>query len=150
MLKAEELRIVNYVSIDNSESIFIVASITNEDFKSASRFNENDLVLQDIFDNSFVEIDISNEDEQRVFGIPLTEEWLLKFSAEKLEDNGGVYYALQIGNNLNLTISLKDEITGIDLNWRAQGSQLWAQVKSVHQLQNLYYALTGEELCLKD
>lgn len=62
--------------------------------------------------------------------IPLTEEWLLKFGFEK----GSLIYF-----NLNGEIVFKG-----DNAFRYFG--LTVQLKYVHQLQNLYFALTGQEL----
>jgi hypothetical protein len=72
--------------------------------------------------------------------IPLTEEWLLKFGWDKLElvdrTIGYNKYALFIGyRNHNL---------------RLMGSNIHIiNIKYVHQLQNIFYALTNEELILK-
>lgn len=70
--------------------------------------------------------------------IKLTEEWLLKFGLEKyailselqvwwLHD--GYRFLYQMGDNYH-------------------NGQLGIQVKYVHQLQNLYFALTGKELTI--
>lgn len=117
-----ELRIGNYVH-NNVESFPIKAK---------------DLMFLLAFDN-----------EHYAEPIPINEKWLLDFGFEHKEDNGSEYFTIQIGNNLNLTISLTDKTAGIDLEWRSQGSQLWAMIESVHQLQNLFNSLTGEELTIK-
>lgn len=68
--------------------------------------------------------------------IPLTEEWLLKFGFEEK------YGYIKNGVHLNTDYSLfiEDEI----------GFNEWtADCEYVHQLQNLYFALTGEELIIK-
>ena len=62
--------------------------------------------------------------------IPLTEEWLVKFGFDK----GTMCWF----NDTNI---------GFEFN--AKGVVKWNQpkhIKHVHQLQNLYFALTGEEL----
>lgn len=79
--------------------------------------------------------------------IPLTEEWLLKFGFVKQKGGG---------------MGGQDQWAGM-ASWAIKGNWLFrgqasclrlvgyfnAQVKYVHQLQNLYYALTGEELTVK-
>jgi hypothetical protein len=65
--------------------------------------------------------------------IPLTEEWLLKFGFE--DDNA--FFKNRI------TLYKQDGIFWCDLLWDC------IDVNYVHQLQNLYYALTGEELTIK-
>jgi hypothetical protein len=72
--------------------------------------------------------------------LPLTEEWLIKFGFKKNSDNGDLkgndcYYTHK---NFKRCISLPNFIyDGI-------------KIKYVHQLQNLYFALTGEELEVKN
>lgn len=69
--------------------------------------------------------------------IPLTEEWLLKFGFEK---NTGDYF---LG-----CFSMR--IVGKEMIWFVcNDGDFSQQVKYVHQLQNLVYALTGEELTIK-
>jgi len=81
--------------------------------------------------------------------IPLTEEWLLKFGFEKLKDGG---LSLRLGT-LETDYCLDyDESTGLYLvpfNDRMNGVGL-SRTDSVHQLQNLYHSLTGEELTIKE
>ena len=77
--------------------------------------------------------------------IPLTEEWLVSFGFEI--KTGGLSY-----NKNKLSIYLGDTILSGDEGRTYFNS--WAILehspKHVHQLQNLYYALTGEELVLTD
>ena len=61
--------------------------------------------------------------------IPLTEEWLLKFGFERAYDT-----CYQYKNFI-----LNDKFIMMDID-------ITIQLKHVHQLQNLYFALTGEEL----
>ena len=72
--------------------------------------------------------------------IPITEEWLLDFGFEKKGD----YYERWSGD---LLYSYED---GWGLTF-GQGMGFSFEIKCdyVHQLQNLYFALTGEELELK-
>ena len=81
--------------------------------------------------------------------IPLTEEWLLKFGFHK---HHGEYYNETIaiwekGYLWYFSIypleDMEDELP--DMSAHRTGHY----VKCVHQLQNLYHALTGEELNLK-
>jgi len=68
--------------------------------------------------------------------IPLTEEWLLNFGAKKMD----LGFDLK-ANNFNFSFN------SILLCW-LNGIKI--EIKYVHQLQNLYFALTGTELTLKD
>lgn len=70
--------------------------------------------------------------------IPLTEEWLIKFGFKKNKDcfKKFAYEVGMVGNHL----------------WYLDNgsSMLIDRLEYVHQLQNLYHALTGEELTPKE
>ena len=80
-------------------------------------------------------IDFINIDDLSL--IALTEEWLLRFGAEIKEYNESyqTYYYL---NDIN-----------IDLGDIGKFRYDLRELNHVHQLQNLYFALTGEELIIK-
>ena len=65
--------------------------------------------------------------------IPLTEEWLFKFGFEKAYETCYQYK----------DFILNDKFIMMDID-------ITIQLKYVHQLQNLYHALTDEELTIKD
>ena len=76
--------------------------------------------------------------------IPLTEEWLERFGFELLNKsveywgkNG--YCFTWLKDNVEKFDSLYLFLDGLPVNKRPE-------IKHVHQLQNLYFALTGEEL----
>lgn len=88
-----------------------------------------------------------NERLYRIEPIPLTEEWLLKFGFVFLSDIG-VY-------KLKFTIDTQVgdfEFAGVpkSISFISNGLFASGYIQHVHQLQNLYFALTGEELTLKD
>jgi len=73
--------------------------------------------------------------------IPLTEEWLIKFGFEDNQKVKGVKYI--------------DGVIAIDCirygkGWCLANDEYHPNIKYVHQLQNLYFALTGEELTIKE
>lgn len=74
---------------------------------------------------------------ENILPIPLTEEWLLKFGFERnileAKHNSIIYYS---ENNIGIKGML--------------GTVKPSVCKYVHQLQNLYFALTGEELTIID
>ncbi len=91
--------------------------------------------------------------------ILLTEEWLLKFGFEKVvydsDDTGyGVDYHLEIAGVCFINYS-DDFSCGIydskesSINGMAVIPK-WESVKYVHSFQNLYFALTGEEIQIKN
>jgi hypothetical protein len=92
-----------------------------------------------------VDIEKTNENEWidlfQFNPISLTEEWLLKLGFEKPAHswNGDIFHLTEW-----------DEFP---LNWAVamnkNGAMLVLKLKYVHQLQNLYFTLTGEELTIK-
>jgi hypothetical protein len=82
-------------------------------------------------------LEIINEpSEHQLEPIPLTEEWLLKFGfLLDLHHHRRLTYSLN-----RITTYMQDGIFWIDLTHDT------LEIKHVHQLQNLYFALTGEEL----
>ena len=76
--------------------------------------------------------------------IELTEEWLLRFGFQK-DKKGRLQYFCLFDENLVVKFTLMT----IDFSTiKANGCKL--DVKYVHQLQNLFYALTGQELEIKE
>jgi hypothetical protein len=90
-------------------------------------------------------VDWYNDHNSHIYGdyikpIPLTEEWLLKLSAKSTELNpakNGIWIECEIDNQ-GCWVSISHG-TGVVV----------VRLDFVHQLQNLYYDLTGEELILK-
>lgn len=78
-------------------------------------------------------------------GIPLTEEWFLKFG---FENNNG-FWSLKNIDILDFKLN-KDYIIIFNENPANSGISGRKLIKYVHQLQNLYFALTGEELTLSN
>jgi hypothetical protein len=84
----------------------------------------------------------------QMYPIPLTEEWLIKFGFHndfgRRTVNGGLCLTSpckrfnHYNNKLHIFISLCDEDYTVD-----------GECRYVHQLQNLYFALTNEELTVK-
>lgn len=77
--------------------------------------------------------------------IPLTEEWLLKFGFELLCRKSTNGFKNTIFSMRNPSWSLMELDKGYGVNFWQGNNLLY-----VHQLQNLYFALTGEELTIKD
>jgi hypothetical protein len=73
--------------------------------------------------------------------IPLTEEWLLKFGFEKPAH-------IWCGDKFHLTNYDRDHsLWCVAMN---KNNAIIANIRYLHQLQNLYFALTGEELTLNE
>lgn len=82
--------------------------------------------------------------------ILLTEEWLLKFGFEKIENANQYGYYLPV-NNRTLCWGYDDFIS---IEFKPgqmdefNSTLIDMPCKYIHQLQNLYFALTGEELII--
>lgn len=122
MIKVEDLRVGSVLQIEGQ--IITVGKI-DEDFISW-RYN--------IKDRSFWNPYISLKDE-RLKPIELTEEILLKCGFVR-DGNTDYYTCRKVGFTINLS--------GV-IGYR---TCIWTNehIKHLHQLQNLYYALTNEEL----
>lgn len=88
------------------------------------------------------------------YPIPLTEEWLLNFGFSKhtkrwsLSVGGELfdYHILDVQNEFPPLWHCKNE--GYTISGQVRNTRQSHFVKYVHQLQNLYFALTGTELTL--
>ena len=89
-----------------------------------------------------IEFGIGVVDWNNLKPIPLNEDWLVRFGFEKPAHSWN-------GDKFHLS-----EWDSYPLNWcvamNKNGAVLVEKLKYVHQLQNLYFALTGTELTLKD
>lgn len=129
-MKANELRIGNLLQ-DNSSLLLEVVGLCN--FKI---LRTPPIVCRALDEDTIKEIGVVPED---IRPIPLTEKWLLKFGFVN-NWNGFSKYGywkddfkiISAGNSVFYTI-----INGKE-----------TEIKYVHQLQNLYFALTGEELTI--
>jgi hypothetical protein len=124
-MKANELRIGNYLLPGDH---FIVTAI-----------RENGLI--DMENPEYPEDDYCTKGIEEIEPTPLTEEWLVKFGftiwkAGWMNYQGQIYIKpvdglVEIGDSWGDTIEVNN-------------------IEYVHQLQNLYFALTGEELTIKE
>ena len=86
------------------------------------------------------------EGKLNLLPMPLTDEILLKFGFYFEEG----FYCLRINNTAFMTIILHGSYVNYELsNFRQKIVFSRGEFSGVHQLQNLYFALTGEELTFK-
>jgi hypothetical protein len=122
-MKSSDLRIDNLVDLGNR-----IAKVTE--------INHLACVVVDL-----EETQDTIEDYERVKGIILTEEWLLKFGFElDIEDDGYSKgkYKVSVSDE-GCIFFIYDSYYPIEI----------CKFKYIHQLQNLYFALTEEELEIK-
>ncbi len=121
-MKASELMIGNYVmAINNYEDVFFVNCV----------YGYRDLNIScgmyKTYDTSI----------KNIKPIPITEEWLLEFGFQK----NSCYY---ISEETNIEFYLTNKKLYCELH----GETIF-NIENVHQLQNLYQALCGSELKIK-
>ena len=76
--------------------------------------------------------------------MPLTEEWLVKFGFENMSETTDYYFKLN-----DFIIGGWRKTLYPSINGESGLEAFGIEIKYVHQLQNLYFALTGEELIIK-
>jgi hypothetical protein len=110
-----------------------------QDFRFGNLVNYNEGGISQVIGVHQFGLDVMDEDLEEIYmeyenfsGIPITEEWLLKFGFEKVADR----YRLKKGWHW---------IEVNKFSYYIDGKQ-YGLIDYVHQLQNLYHALTGEEL----
>ena len=126
-MKATELRIGNYHYYTCEDSLD-----ERKKWGEVCQIDSQDLVWLE-----------SNQDDEDFKPIPLTEEWLLKFGFEKLTDkkNGFKSNSYTYTKGILFIVHLNDKLLSVNF-W--QGNEK----KYVHELQNLFFVLTGEELTI--
>ena len=77
--------------------------------------------------------------------IPLTKEWLLKFGFK--HNRYYDMYNIRIHNNVPLWVTIIDGVGRVSIT---TNPIKLADINYVHQLQNLYFALTGKELKINE
>lgn len=83
--------------------------------------------------------------DKNVFPVELTEELLLRFGFEKREHLGDFFIKI---NHYGAILIINGRTTKI-CNQNSQSVYLY-DTEYAHQLQNLYFAITGQELTLKN
>lgn len=119
-MKENELRIGNFVHYQ-----------INDEFDERKQWNE-------IIKISYIDFETL---DQYYSPIEITESWLLEFGFEK--DGPGWYWLNEV--NRITKIGFAYEIN----NQIFEFEELQISIKYVHELQNLYFALTGKEFEMK-
>ena len=135
MIKANELRIGNYLQLDSV--IFHVYEIYN-DLQSVELRRKN---LENPKLNDYEECDLDCNDLQP---IPLTEELILKFGFKKIKFLNEYFVEENGYKHLDMIIRYGC-FDGHRFIFDFANDKC-VNLKYVHQLQNLYFALCGEEL----
>lgn len=99
------------------------------------------------FEVGIDDLKIIQSGESKARPIPLTEEWLLKFGFEKNFEN---LIEILINKNQSLHFDKTDNCMSLYIPINHEFIYLvFKHIKYIHELQNLFFALTGEELEIK-
>jgi hypothetical protein len=133
-MKANELRIGNWVYIPQAK--------TNEQI---GVIEENGRFLTKGYKTSYSSIECLRP-------IPLTEEWLLRFGFRKKASFSDHTIHIDMTNILCLdNDNNESEFSAVSIYDVDEGVWIYLEsIQYVHQLQNLYFVLSREELKLKD
>lgn len=129
-MKASELRIGNLIQWVSSGNIEIIKDIVTSLDKR--------------------ECNVNNVSISDCTPIPITEEWLLKFGIKKAEWNQFVFELFADSPNSHFETAKVGDVWQFNKRRGMDDMPInLCKYKYVHQLQNLYFALTGEELTIK-
>ena len=145
-MKANELRIGNFILLGGN-SFGTVVNITTETDEEP----QVDFITIKI-GGGYIDSTING-----FYPIKLTEEWLVRFGFEGKESDGFcIPIEIELGElQYEKYLALEGSIDGFycDLVYKEDTIEeirmILKDIGYVHQLQNLYFALTGEELTLK-
>jgi hypothetical protein len=79
--------------------------------------------------------------------IPITEEWLIKLGFEKHRDFENKDFRFYFMEDWDVALHPQEDLTYLCNSTSAYYSL--AEIKYIHQLQNLYFALAGQELTIQ-
>lgn len=151
-MKASELRIGNLVTVDNPiyhpKLKGIALQVTGLNQRPDMSGNPSySISLEHINQKPYTYYENYSQLVEFINPIPLSEDWLLKAGFEK--DGHG--YHMEDIYSLSISVTRKGEFLPcwLDRPLTPYNSDKFREVKYVHQLQNLYFALTGEELTFK-
>lgn len=137
-MKAKELRIGNLVfnkernCVDTINGIFIEYGLTDDECVLIQGDNLLDYGID------------------HIQPIQLTEEWLVKFGFE-YDDEEHIYYKPMFDYGGDQCEDFKLSLISNDEHYLAvDNKETYEAIEHVHKLQNLYFALTGEELEIKN
>lgn len=131
MIKLNELRIGNYIQDFQSKRIGTVTSIGTQ------------VAVK-------LEFSTIKQKVDGYEGIPITEEWLTNFGLQHvvIEKYNIDYYVNQIDDKPNFRFHVRDNYCHCSFGDNNHGF-LFTAYKHVHEIQNLYQIVYGEELIIK-
>jgi hypothetical protein len=127
-MKANEIRLGNLVTYDG-------------------RVFEIDTIAKEFPTLNTIEFGIGVVDWMNINSIPLTEEWLIKFGFGDARITNRLYTRKKTDGFYGFYIN-KETMSYCTFDYEGTIDDI-IKIEYVHQLQNLYFAVTGEELTMK-
>lgn len=139
---AQELRIGNLVKLNNKDfhafEDFYPMSDEKNIWSVECIFRDGSITMYNALENLWKSCEVSD-----IENIELTEEWLVKFGFYYSDDENE-FLELQLMHKTKLYANNSNKFSTVVLKIKENE----IEIKSVHQLQNLYFALTQKELTL--
>src|SRR5579862_3702257 len=171
MINVKELRIGNFVTTNDPADLYITKKPPLDDPLEFGDIYDIDIVNEISMDgvvlfnhgNYGSASNLIKKHSEEVNPIPLTIEWLEAFGAKEHESSKGVY-CLPYNSAFESAITELNTIVEGD-HWKKTHASLLVHdtetnevgviypkydIRFVHQFQNMYFALTGEELSIKE
>ncbi len=156
-MKTTELRIGNWVS--QTEKYYNDGGLLN-----IVTIKKLGVYIKSVLDNTEDEYTFKWRLNQ-IYPIPLTEKWLLKFGFEKIKIEREIFKKMELDivyckndygvfYQKDLTVdydgkNVSEMYYDVSFHFR-NGNGIKTELKYIHQLQNLYFALTNKELTTKE
>lgn len=138
MIKPGELRIGNYVTVNNPKYHPGIKGVILKIFGITPSSNGHSINLNTLHIKDQIIIPFVSQYLQFIEPIPLTEEILLKCNFVAMDYGTHIQY----GHNLFWQLTYHKKVK------RYSFVELERSIKYLHQLQNLYFALTEKELTI--
>jgi hypothetical protein len=136
MVKVSEVRIGNFLLFD---------------FPNRGKVQYRSERINNDFDGFRAIATINGLQVEKVYGIPLTANWLAKFGFEKIDKQFQHNWIIRLNKTgEHYSIQFADDKFWLSRSEFDAWCYVIRDVEYVHELQNLYYALTGEELVTRE
>ena len=150
--QANELRIGNILMDNGFEAISDSTDIMDSVVSITSIWDSGKL---DYYIGRKVGEIYENESIKEFSPIPLTEDWLVRFGFRQSKGKYGANFHIMEDNGYIVMFTVEhwtdcEDDSKWKNHWHVGGLLKGNKLQYVHQLQNLYFALTGEELQLKE
>jgi len=141
MIDAKDLKIGNFVFDSDRENpyYYTVEKIQSKEYSESAEEEQNEIIGR-------IEGSIDGFYDIIPSPIPLTEEWLIMFGFENIQRG---LFKLDVLNYGRINVHTTKSSVLVELGTYSHNLFGDTKIKYVHQLQNLYKALTNEELELK-